>query len=140
MRDNNISLEEGTANLQPQLQNDSFVMEDFIMAGIEVELLSELNRCLLSLCDTCRSEISTDSGKVISLNAFKGNKNGHYTDIHSRLNLAFTSKYGKTGKQPSRLLTTCRGPSHYPSHSNLEPGILAHTPQVRCIPNIITDS
>ena len=35
MRDNNLWLEEGTANINPQEQNNSFIMEDFISAGIE---------------------------------------------------------------------------------------------------------
>ena len=39
MRDNNLSLEERTANLQPQKQNDSFIMEDFIADFIEGDLL-----------------------------------------------------------------------------------------------------
>ena len=44
MRDNNLSLEEVTANLQPQQQNYYFIMEDFIAAGIKGEPLSKINR------------------------------------------------------------------------------------------------
>ena len=75
LRDNNLSLEERTANLQPQRQNDSLFMEDFIADGIEGEPLSKINRCYLALQVTCRSNISTGNGKAIWFNAMKDKKN-----------------------------------------------------------------
>ena len=75
MRDKNLSLEEGTVNLQPQRQKDSFIMGDFIAACIKGEPHSKINRCHIALHATCRSDISTVNGKAISLNAIKGKKN-----------------------------------------------------------------
>ena len=75
MREKNLSLEEGTANLQPQRQNNSFIMEDFIEADIDGYIMAELNRFRLTFRANCRSEISTGDGKDISLNTLKGKKN-----------------------------------------------------------------
>ena len=68
MWDKKLSIEEGTDNLQLQRQNNSFIMEDFIAAGMEVDILAELNRFGLFLHETCGSGISTDDGNDISLN------------------------------------------------------------------------
>ena len=75
MRDKNLSLEEVTVNLQPQQQNESFIIKDFMAAGIEGYLLAELNMCHPALNATCRSDISTGDSKSISPNALKGKNN-----------------------------------------------------------------
>ena len=75
MRDKNLYIEEGNASLHPQQNNDYFILEDFIKAGIEGDTLSELNRCLLSLNATCRSNIYTGNGKAISINDLQGKEN-----------------------------------------------------------------
>ena len=75
MRYNNLFLEEGTAHLHPQRQNNSFIVEYFIAAGIGGYLLSKLNMCHLALHASCRSNISIGDGKAISLNSLKYKKN-----------------------------------------------------------------
>ena len=64
-----------TKHLLPQRKNDSLIMEYFIEAGINRDLLAELNLCHQALQVTCRLDISTGDGKEISDNAWKGKMN-----------------------------------------------------------------
>ena len=76
MRNRNLSLEERTDDLLHQRQNYSFIMEDFLENHIKGELLAELNIFRQRIHSTCRSDITTENGNVITSNACKGKKNG----------------------------------------------------------------
>ena len=42
MQENNLYIEETTAHLLPQRQNDSFIIEDMIATGIEGNILADI--------------------------------------------------------------------------------------------------
>ena len=71
IRNNNLSLEKRTDDILHQFQNYIFVMEYFIAAGIEGEILAELNSCFQAIHTTCRSDTATGNRKAISANVWK---------------------------------------------------------------------
>eukprot|EP00957_Ditylum_brightwellii_P009544 720058-Ditylum_brightwellii.AAC.1 len=67
-----LVIDEGTPNLQPQRENNLFIMEDFAMAGYEGAQLEELNRCRLHLKATTLFDITSGDGKTVLKRALEG--------------------------------------------------------------------
>ena len=74
MWEKKLLLEERKKHLQPQRQNDSHIMEEFIRNVWSIHDLAEINRCRQYLHAKCLVYIATGDGAIISKKTWTGEK------------------------------------------------------------------
>eukprot|EP00957_Ditylum_brightwellii_P077191 5866113-Ditylum_brightwellii.AAC.1 len=58
-----LSLVEQTQNLEPQCENNAFLMEGFVKAGYKGMYLAEFNHCMMHVKATTLSDTISGNGK-----------------------------------------------------------------------------